>query len=429
MRISLTILALLMSTLAQGAEIDPAPPAPSPPTVTGTDAGNFRPVPLHGKITHVQPQTGIVVWAPAQPELADAVQLEYAYLGYSDVVRERGVYNWSEIDRLLDGIAKRRHQAILRLYDTYPAKETTVPAYIKALPDYKETKALSEKKLTGFPDWSHAEWKRFVLEFFVKFAERYDRDPRLAFLETGFGLWAEYHIYDGPCILGRTFPDKAFQEEFLQQMAKIFRDTPWLISVDAADDEMTPLAGTPTLRDLPFGLFDDSFLCKQHAKENEKNWNFFGRDRYARAPAGGEFSYYNRHDQKFALAPQGPHGIPFAKAAQDFHISFMIGDDQPKYQKLEIIRDAGLSCGYRFRIKSFLTNGITSQVTVTNDGVAPLYHDAFVAVGGIRARESLKGLQPGSAKIFAVSASGQGGDLTIESDRLVPGQRIQFQAE
>src|SRR5262249_32837362 len=146
----------------------------------------------------------------------------------------------------------------------------------------------SEGKQTSFSDWAHPELKRFTLEFYEKFAERYDKDPRLAFLETGFGLWAEYHIYDGPMQLGKTFPDKAFQATFFQHLAKVFRQAPWLISVDAADGKRTPFKGQKELLKIPFGVFDDSFLCKQHAKENEPNWTFFDRNRWKVAPAGGE---------------------------------------------------------------------------------------------------------------------------------------------
>ena len=45
-------------------------------------------------------------------------------------------------------------------------------------------------------------------------AEKYKNDPRLAFIQTGFGLWSEYHIYDGPFELGKTFPSKDFQDSF-----------------------------------------------------------------------------------------------------------------------------------------------------------------------------------------------------------------------
>jgi hypothetical protein len=388
----------------------------------------FHPVSLACHITHVQPMTGIVFWEDSGRNETEAIQMEYSYMRYDDVVTRRGEYDWTSLEKKLNAIAGRKHQAILRFYFVYPGHPTTVPAYIKALPDYHETTGLSEQQSTGFPDWSHPELKRFVKEFYSCLAARYDRDPRLAFLQTGFGLWAEYHIYDGPFKLGGTFPDKTFQAEFLRHMTAAFTATPWAISVDAADEEVTPLAGSSELLQLPFGLFDDSFLCKQHVKENEKNWNALDRNRYRRAPVGGEFSYYNKRDQKLALAANGPNGVSFESAARDFHITYMIGNDQPDYQPMSRIREAGLVCGYKFQVTSFLVSRQASRVTVTNAGIAPIYHDAFVAVNGVRAGRSLKGLAPGQAATFEVAAGGSDPHLTIESDRLVPGQGIEFEA-
>ncbi len=169
------------------------------------------------------------------------------------------------MDRLLDDVASRKHQAIVRFYFVYPGHQTTVPEYIKRLADYHELPSKSEGKPTTFADWSHPELKRFTLAFYDKLAQRYDNDPRLAFLETGFGLWAEYHIYDGPMTLGKTFPDKPFQAVFARRLAQVFQKTPWMISVDAAEASRTPLAADRDLLTLPFGVFDDSFLCRQHA--------------------------------------------------------------------------------------------------------------------------------------------------------------------
>jgi hypothetical protein len=386
----------------------------------------LRPAPLRGRVTRVQPMTGIVLWSDSEHVRTDAIQLEFAYMKYGDIVARAGEYDWAAVERVLGAAAGRGHQAILRFYDTYVGKKTTVPAYIKALPDYRETSAPSEKKPTGFPDWSHPELKRFILEFYGRFAEKYDADPRLCFVETGFGLWSEYHIYDGPLELGKTFPDKDFQEKFLKHLGAAFRRTPWMISIDAAA-EWAPLAARRDLLELGFGTFDDSFLCRQHAKENAPNWAFFGPDRHLRAPAGGEFSYYNARDQKDALAAGGPHGVAFEAAAREFHITFMIGNDQPLHRSLERIREAGLACGYRFRIQDYRTGAGRSSLIVLNAGVAPLYHDAFVAVNGTRAAASLKGLRPGERRTFDVPAAG--GAVTIESDRLVPGQRIEFDAD
>ena len=74
---------------------------------------------------------------------------------YGDIVKERGQYDWRAMDRLLDRVAARRHQAIVRFYYVYPGNPTTVPGYIRAMPDYHETRGESEGKPTGFPDWTH----------------------------------------------------------------------------------------------------------------------------------------------------------------------------------------------------------------------------------------------------------------------------------
>ncbi|MGL4461657.1 MAG: DUF4832 domain-containing protein [Planctomycetia bacterium] len=391
-------------------------------------ADELRPVRLISKIANVQPMTGVVLWN-TNPEAADApIQLEYCYVKYDEIVRDEGKYDWEPLEKLLRSIAERKHQAILRWHDTYVGQATGVPAYIKALPDYRETTAPSEKKQTGFPDWSNAEWRNFVLEFFTKFSEKYDRDSRIAFVQVGFGLWAEYHIYDGPMKLGKIFPSIEYQEKFAKHLAVKFRETPWMISVDAAG-EHAPFADNKGLLGLNFGLFDDSFNHRRHKQENEPNWDAFGRDRWKKSPAGGEFSFFEAKDQKKALAPKGPYGVPFAEHAAKFHVSFIIGDDQPTYQKADVIRRAGLSCGYRFKVNRFDASRSASEVVVENVGIAPIYYDAFPAVNGVVAKDSLKGLSPGESKLFKVGAGGETPVLTIESNRLVDGQRIEYEAD
>ena len=175
-------------------------------SVVNAAESEFHPIPLQSRITNVQPMTGIVMWQDSRNSHTDAIQLEYAYMRYSDVVKEMGTYDWSVVEHMLDAVAARKHQAILRFWDTYPGRPTSVPAYIKALPDYREITAKSENRDTGFPDWSHPEYQRFVLEFYETFAQQYDRDPRLA---------------------------------------NVFKETPWMISQDAHVAKRTPFASQP----------------------------------------------------------------------------------------------------------------------------------------------------------------------------------------
>jgi hypothetical protein len=382
---------------------------------------------LDNTITKVQPMTGIVFWDNSGDKNTDVISLEFSYMLYNKVVKDSGIYNWDIVENKLNAIAGRKHQVIFRFRYVYPGYETSVPEYILNREDYNETVGESEGKVTHFPDWTNEELKRFTLEFYTKFAERYDDDPRLAFIQVGFGLWAEYHIYDGPFILGKTFPSKEFQEEFFHHLDASFNNIPWSISIDAADDTYTPFAAKPELKNIKFGLFDDSFMHKNHSGYNTSCWNFFDRTRYKTSPAGGEFSYYSSYDQTHVLDfPDGPYGKPYETFANDFHITYMIGNDQPDYQTMERIKEASMASGYKFKIVRLQTASDTSVFEIMNYGVAPIYYDAYISVNGIRSPESLKLLAPGETKTYSVSAGAENAEITIECDKLVEGQEIQF---
>lgn len=398
------------------------------------DGGPMRDISFRSAITRVQPMTGVVLWESswngAPIKRSDAISLEYAYVAPDTIVTARDTYDWTDFDAFLDRVASREHQAIVRFYYTYPGRETTVPAYIKALPDYEETVGTSEERRTVFPDWRHPELQRFHLELFERFAARYDHDPRIAFLQVGFGLWAEYHIYDGPRTLGEQFPSKAFQATFLRHLSSELTELHWSVSIDAASSTYSPFSEDDELRALRFGLFDDSFMHEGHGGYNETSWRFFDHERRVeRAPHGGELSYYTAYDQEHVLDVEGLHGRTYEELSARFGITYMIGNDQPHHQSIERIRDAGLANGYKLEVLAFRASATRAEVEVRNFGIAPLYYDAWVAVDGVRAGESLRGLQPGEQRVFTIDAGGSAPTLTVECDRLVPGQRIELRAD
>ena len=402
-------------------------------TLQPANAQDQHSIPLQSRITHVQPMTGIVFWSDNGKSATDrdAISLEYRYVGYNEVVQPDGEFDFTGLERILDNISGRNHQAILRFYFCYVGKQTTVPDFIRQRSDYDETVGTSEKKKTHFCDWRNQALQNFTLEFYTRLAERYDNDPRIAFLQTGFGLWAEYHIYDGPRKLGKTFPSKSFQAHFLQHMDKQFSSLPWSISIDSADYDYSPLEDNEELLGLSFGVFDDSFLCKPHARENAVNWKILGRDRWQRQPGGGELSYYNRRDQKNALAENGPNGVSFQQAARQFHITYMIGNDQPQYRSIDDIKAAGMMTGYRFRVTSATRNDDQLRLTVTNDGVAPIYRDAYFTAGTKLSPTSLRGLLPGSERECTISDIDEEDikQLQIHCDAILPTQSIEFEAD
>ena len=405
-------------------------PAPEPDSGSGP-AGYDTHVALQSAITHVQPMTGIVLWNTSGSNKKDYVQLEFSYMLYNTVCKEKDVFDWSPMDNLLKEVASRGHQAVVRFRYTYPGYSCAVPDYIKSWPGYEATNGKSEGRNTEFPDWRCEELQRFHMEFHRRFAERYDKDPRLAFVETGFGLWAEYHIYDGPCVIGKTFPSHDFQAQFLPKMDEWFQDTPWMFSIDASDSKYAPFHKKKELLDLNFGNFDDSFMCEDWSGYNWSGWKFFGEERYKKAPAGGEFSYYSDYDQKHVLDKAGMYGRVFEDVVAKVHMTFIIGNDQPGKQTPERIAEAAMSMGYRFEVRDFrIKEGKGAAVLIANVGVAPIYRDAFVEVEGARGDFNLRTLMPGEEAWVTIPCSASKASRpVIACDHLVSGQEIQYQAD
>lgn len=406
------------------------------------------------------PLKGIVFW-PDQiqdhPELTDSISLEFSYVTPSSLVAGANpdgspAIDWAPLEKLLDDIASRNHQAIIRFRYAYPGEKTPefpgkrgatgVPKYIKALPDYRETFSQNPggDGPTYYPDWSHPALADFTMRFFRAFAERYDADPRLAFLEVGFGHWAEYHTHGTPVKFGKNFPTKDFQKAFMEMLAEAMRETPWLVSVDAAQTKYSDLAADAALAALPFGLFDDSFMHEDHDIDqgegwNEQCWRRFGDDRWRRAPCGGEVSYYSKRDQREFLSPKGLYGITWEQAVAKYHITFMIGNDSVtgKFATPERLLEAAAACGYSFRLAGVRTEGDALVAEIANNGIAPLYHNAAPAVetkdGEIKADGTLAGLQPGETRTFRLEFPGKPPvdaveRLRIVSPKLLPGATI-----
>jgi hypothetical protein len=398
----------------------------------------FKKIPLKSTIDRVQPGTGIVFWSDnetALVSLEDTIQLEFSYMIYSDVIQEKGNYRWEVIDNLLNTIASRKHQAILRFRYTYPGEtQVSVPNYIANAAGYKKTIVNVEGKSTFVPDWSFTELKNFTLQFYRDLAARYDGDARVALLQVGFGSYAEYHLFDGPFNLGTTFPSKSFQKSFLETMNESFKITPWAISIDAADANHSPFSANENLKAFSFGLFDDSFMHQDHSKNdteyNRASWLFFGAEKYKNSPMGGEFSYYSDFDQKNVLNfPNGPYGRNFESFASQYHITYMMGNDQAVHQPAARIKQAAMATGYKFRVDLYETSTTQTRVKMTNTGIAPLYYDAFPSLNGQRSTTSLKGLLPDEQREFMIDANAENVSLSIESDYLVKGQIIQYEAD
>lgn len=423
----------------------PLPPEPVNPDEPVIDE-SYVSVSIKSAVDAVQPSTGLVLWSDnargRHSTYGQSIALEYAYCLPCKVVKGKKdgkiQYDWSSFDSWLNDVASRNHQAVVRFRYEYPGSRdvdgqsgtTAVPDYIKALDDYEETYYKNEDGPTYYADWRNAELQWFTKQFYTDFNEVYKSDPRIAFVEVGFGHWSEYHIYGTPLKRGINFPSDEYQKEFLTYLAGAL-EIPWLISIDAADS--SPIVRDSELMELTFGLFDDSFMHKNHEGDyNEQCWNRIGQGvRWMTGACGGEISYYTSADQRNFLNPEGMYGVTWEQAAEKYHITFMISNDAPggKYGTAERFKEASMFSGYNFAITELKANDKNTVARVTNTGIAPIYRDAYLAVGGVRSKTSLKGLCPGQEKLVLVEKPTDGSNVTIESDYILPTQKIQFDAD
>ena len=465
MRNSFCILlsAMMLTTCFVGCEKkepEPAPtatiiPVPTDVTVVGDSihAPHMQRVAVHSALTHAQPMTGLVLWPDQAADLdrtyRDAISMEFVYCLPCRVVtgkvEDEIQYDWTYLDDILNDIGSRGHQAILRFRYEYPGSEevdpdkpgtTAVPQYIKALPDYHETFNDTEDGPTYYADWTNSELQWFTKRFFHDLAARYNDDVRIAFLEIGFGHWSEYHIYGTELQLGTNFPSKEYQKTFFNEIAQ-FLQIPWAISIDAADDEYSPMAEDMSMQALNFGLFDDSFMHEEHEigsgdGYNERYWNLIGQGtRWRKAPCGGEISYYEESDQYNFLNPAGMYGHTWEEQAAKHHISFMIANDAPEgsYGTAERFLQASLATGYHFKVLDVVSNADSTLILVTNTGIAPLYKPASFCIGNITSSDYLDQLMPGDtllAMVYAPLLPDQ--HLEIFAPSLPDTQQIEFEA-
>lgn len=415
-------------------------------TILAASEDNWRPVNIKRQIKHPQPMTGLCLWPYKADDVNDthgkSIQLEFNYFLPCKVVKgckEDGtiVYDWSYFDETLSDVASRGHQLVARFRYEYPEADdvdgnpgtTAVPDYIKQRPDYQET--FSESMCTYYADWSNAELQRFTLQFYTDFAQRYSHDPRLAFLEVGFGHWSEYHIYPTPVEYGKNFPSLDFQKKFLLQMNEVADGLPWLVSKNAADN--SPIVGDGELMALPFGVFEDSFMGEFQLNGGYNNCydGLQCETRWQKGAMGGEIGPDSKERYNL-LNPEGLYGHTFEEIVPEYHITFMIDNAAPDnpHGTPERIKQASMATGYRFVVKKCATDGNKTLLLVRNEGIAPIYRDAFFAIGDIRSETSLIGLLPNDDLWVEIATVPRpdGEDIKIVSDYILPQQEIEFEA-
>lgn len=183
--------------------------------------------------------------------------LEFNYVAYSALVKGYDMFDWQPLERLLDDIASRGHQAVIRIYLEYPDKRGVIPEFLvrDGLKVHRylntNTQPLPPAQVET-PDYEDPNLRKSLTQFIAAFGAKYDGDPRIGFITAGLlGTWGEWHTYPR----SELFASKPVQREVLDAYEAAFRTTPILLRYPAGStaDQHAENASRR------FGYHDDSF--------------------------------------------------------------------------------------------------------------------------------------------------------------------------
>lgn len=361
----------------------------------------YAPAPADNPLKGLVPYAGD--WGDRFPH-----SLEFDYLPLSKLVAARGRYDWKPLDRLLDTIAGRGHQAVLRVYVEYPGKADGIPPFLVAggLKVHRYRDRSSSPPVDNLtPDYADPNLRAVLREFVASLGKRYDGDPRLGYLTAGLlGHWGEWHTYPREDL----YASKEVQAEVMDAYEAAFRATPLLLRypVGANDATRAPNAGRR------FGYHDDSFAwATLDTGRPGDEWFYLtalkaaGPDAMAKwrtRPIGGEIRP-EAWGRVFDERPGLKEIQDFRQCVEQTHATWLMDSGMfEKKQSAERRRraeDAVRRMGYEFHAPAVTigepaADRLSVVLELENRGVAPFYAEwpaEFGAIAGGEVKRTWRG--------------------------------------
>lgn len=317
--------------------------------------------------------------------------LEFNTLPYSALVKGYDDFDWQPLEALLDDIASRGHQAVLRIYLEYPGRTGVIPEFL--IKDGLKIHAYLNTNTDPFPpalvetpDYEDQNLRRSLKNFINAFGRKYDGDPRLGFVTAGLlGTWGEWHTYPR----SELFASKAVQIEVMEAYEAAFKLTPVLLRYPAGDDTFQKAKNA----DRPFGYHDDSFAwATLHTGKDGDEWFFMtalaaaGADAEAKwktEPIGGEIRP-EAWGKVFDERPGDPTIQDIRTCVETTHASWLLDsgmfETPPNGDRVRRAEAIVRAMGYDFHCPKVIIGAVAAgtvsvRLEIVNRGVAPFYSD------------------------------------------------------
>ena len=193
----------------------------------------------------------------------DLVSYGSGYQQWNKLNPEKGVYDWTELEKLLNALAEHNMTYALRVLpytpsfikSDFPLQEDYdwTPTFVYEMGAKKIQIDLRGTEYHAYaPVWDDSIYIWAAKEFAKALAEKYDGDPRIEYIDVRtFGEWGEWHTSH---ILGSEMPADSVLIDMLDYYASVFKKTQLVLPSNGFGDVYTHAL------DLGITKRDDGFI-------------------------------------------------------------------------------------------------------------------------------------------------------------------------
>ncbi len=178
----------------------------------------------------------------------DLVTYGSGYQQWNKLNPAKGVYDWSELEELLDALTAHNMGYALRVFPYSPSfirDDSTpeenydwTPKYVYEAGAKKITARYKENNASAaVPVWDDSVYLHYAKEFATALAAKYDGDPRIEYIDVrSFGEWGEWHVSN---LDGSHMPSVEIQKDMLKHYASVFKKSLLVLPSDGYGDVYT----------------------------------------------------------------------------------------------------------------------------------------------------------------------------------------------
>lgn len=193
----------------------------------------------------------------------DLVSYGSGYQQWNKLNPAKGVYDWTELEKLLNALAEHNMTYALRVLpytpsfikSDFPPQEEYdwTPPFVYEMGAKKIQIDLRGTEFHAYaPVWDDSIYIWAAKEFAKALAEKYDGDPRIEYIDVRtFGEWGEWHTSH---ILGSVMPADSVLKDMLDYYASLFKKTQLVLPSNGFGDVYTHAL------DLGITKRDDGFI-------------------------------------------------------------------------------------------------------------------------------------------------------------------------